>query len=536
LTERAIYVVALFFAAALSFAIEPMAAKALLPALGGSSAVWTTCLLFFQLALLAGYAAQLALSRVRAPSTRLLVHGALLLAPLALARFDLVERAALSARSSSPVLAALAFLAVTVGAPFTALSTVAPALQRFFTLSTNESPYRLYAASNLGSMVGLFGYPLIIEPLLSLPTQSTVARLAYAAVVCVVLALGARATRRFKDDERAPTPAEPEPERARDSALSWVLLAAIPSALLATTSALIASDLPGVPLLWVLPLATYLATFVAAFRRAAPAPRWMSRALALLALLLVPLTARRMTSPFALLLALYLGFLAIASFTAHARLASMAPSARRLERFYLAIAVGGALGTLAFGVLPSLILADLWEMPLAVALACASNVEGDRSDEPRSRARWLWASLPALWVLAVALWVRSRAIDVGAAWVGAAYVPAILLAGRSSTHARTFVATLAAFALAASTFEASASHTLARSRGFFGTARVQSSERDAFTVLVHGTTIHGVEKRSLRGQCVPRAYYFREGPLGRAFALVPANQEEEYGPVHELWG
>jgi hypothetical protein len=137
LTERAIYVVALFFAAALSFAIEPMAAKALLPALGGSSAVWTTCLLFFQLALLAGYAAQFALARVRAPSTRLLVHGALLLAPLALARFDLVERAALSARSSSPVLAALAFLAVTVGAPFTALSTVAPALQRYFTLSTN---------------------------------------------------------------------------------------------------------------------------------------------------------------------------------------------------------------------------------------------------------------------------------------------------------------------------------------------------------------------------------------------------------------
>jgi hypothetical protein len=296
------------------------------------------------------------------------------------------------------------------------------------------------------------------------------------------------------------------------------LLAAIPSALLATTSALIASDLPGVPLLWVLPLATYLATFVAAFRRAAPAPRWMSRALVLLALVLVPLTARRMTSPFVLLLALYLSFLAIASFTAHARLASMEPSVRRLERFYLAIAVGGALGTLAFGVLPSLILADLWEMPLAVALACASNVERGRSDEPRSRARWLWASLPALWVFAVALWVRSHGIDVSAVWVGAAYVPAILLAGRSSTHARTFVATLAAFALAASTFEASASHTLARSRGFFGTARVQTSERDAFTVLVHGTTIHGVEKRSLRGQCVPRAYYFREGPLGRAFA------------------
>jgi hypothetical protein len=518
LTERAIYVVALFFAAALSFAIEPMAAKALLPALGGSSAVWTTCLLFFQLALLAGYAAQFALARIRAPSARLLAHATILLGPLALARFDLVERAALSARSSSPVLAALAFLAVTVGAPFAALSTVAPALQRYFTLSNRESPYRLYAASNLGSMAGLFGYPLLIEPTLSLPTQSTVARLAYAAVVFVVLALGARATRRSHGHHAESAEQASEASSDRGDAPSWALLAAIPSALLATTSALIASDLPGVPLLWVLPLATYLATFVAAFRRAKPAPRWMSRALVLLALILVPLTARRMTSPFALLLALYLGFLAIASFTAHARVASLAPSARRLERFYLAIAVGGALGTLAFGVLPPMILSDLWEMPLAVALACASNIEHDPREASRPRARWLWAALPALWVLAVSLWVRSRAIDVSAAWVGAAYVPAILLAGRNSTHARSFVATLAAFALAASTFEASASHTLARARGFFGTARVQSSQRGAFTVLVHGTTIHGVEKRSLRGQCVPRAYYFREGPLGRAFA------------------
>lgn len=527
MTERALFALVLFASAALSFAIEPMAAKALLPALGGSSAVWTTCLLFFQLALLAGYGAQLALARIARPVHRLAAHAALLLAPLAVAQFNLTERAAHTAQSSTPVLAALAFLAATVGAPFVALSTVAPALQRYFTARTGEPPYALYAASNLGSMVGLFAYPLLVEPTLSLPTQAVASRAMYAIVALSVLALGLRSNTSTQNQPPSVAP-DPGSSEGASSAAQWAMLAAIPSALLATTSALIASDLPGVPLLWVLPLATYLATFVLAFRRARPAPEAMLRALALLALVLVPLTARRMTSPFALLLALYLGFLGLASFVAHARLAAMAPSARHLERYYFAISLGGAIGTLAFGILPPLLLADLWEMPLAVALACVARVE-PAQDEHNTLAHKLWSIVPAAWVLAVASLVRARGVEVSAPWVALAYVPAILLGGRFSNRARHFIVTLALFAVSAATFEATASHTLARARGFYGTMRVQSSEHDAFTVLVHGTTIHGVEKRSLRGQCVPRAYYFREGPLGRAIAARRSAHAD--GPV-----
>ncbi len=517
MTERAIYVVALFFAAALSFAIEPMAAKALLPALGGSSAVWTTCLLFFQLALLAGYAAQFALGLARTPRTRLFAHAALLSLPLLIARFDLVERASHAARSGSPVLAALGFLAATVGAPFVALSTVAPALQRYFTLRTGLPPYSLYAASNLGSLVGLFAYPLAIEPLLSLPAQATASRVAYATVALAVIALGLRATTRTQNQDAADAAAAASEPTGDAKPWLWAGLAAIPSALLATTSALIASDLPGVPLLWVLPLAVYLATFVAAFRRARPAPEWASRALALVALLLVPLTARRMTSPFALLLGLYLGFLALASFVAHAKLASLAPHARKLEAFYLAIAVGGATATLAFGIAPPMLLPDLWEMPLAVALACLARVDRDPAERsPHGHHGWTVA--PALWVLAVAGWMRARGVEASAAWAATAYVPAILLGGKHTARPLRFALTLALFALSAVTFEAASSRTLTRARGFYGTMRVERSQHDDFTVLVHGTTIHGVERRSLRGQCVPRAYYFREGPLGRAIA------------------
>jgi hypothetical protein len=521
LTARAAFAVALFVASSLAFAIEPMAAKALQPALGGVASVWTTCLLFFQLALLAGYGAQLALARVAAEQPRLALHAALLLSPLAIARFDLVERARALDPFTSPVLATLAFLATTVGLPFVALSTVAPALQRYFARATGEDPYRLYAASNAGSTVGLVAYPLAIEPLVALSSQTHALRLAYGAVATVVLALGVWASRSptATVPERAAPRDEPAPRvPAHDgrTTLAWLVSAAIPSALLATTSASIASDLPGVPLLWVAPLATYLLTFVAAFRRAKPAPDWVVRALTIVAMVLLPVSARRLSSPFALVLTLNLALLALASFAFHCKLASLAPAARSLERFYLVIAVGGALGTFVFGIVPAIVLPDLWELPLAIALTALAT--RDRGERVATHDAVLRAAAPSLWMLAVVAAVRGRSLTVESKLVALAYLPAILLATRAVIRTRIFVAAMVLFALAACVFEANAGATLLRTRSYFGALRVSSEQRGAFTVLVHGTTIHGIERRSQRGLCEPRAYYFRDGPLGHAIA------------------
>jgi hypothetical protein len=518
-TARWPYAAALFLAATLSFAIEPMAGKALQPALGGVPAVWTTCLLFFQLALLGGYFAQFALARVRSESARLGLHALLLSAPLVIARYDLVERASLAARERSPVLGALWFLAATVGAPFLALSTVAPAVQRYFTRATGEAPYRLYAASNLGSAAGLFAYPLLIERALSLGAQSIALRVAYAIVAVGVLAIGALALRAPATSEpTTPSTTAVEPRADNDRWWTWLVLAGLPSALLATTSATIASDLPGIPLLWVTPLAVYLLTFVAAFSRAKPAPAWVGRALAMLALVLLPVTVRRTTSPYALLLVLHLGYLALASFAFHARLASLAPAASKLERFYLAAAVGGALGTLVFGVLPSWALADLWEIPLCVALACVARFQGERDEAPAPKSEWARVLAPAAWLLALALAVRVKGWAPAGLLLAVAYVPAILASGTSSARPRAFVLALVGFALGASVFEGASSVTLARGRSFFGTTRVQAPPGAGLHVLVHGTTVHGTEKIEHRGQCVPRAYYWRDGPFGRAMA------------------
>ncbi|MBL8681499.1 MAG: fused MFS/spermidine synthase [Myxococcales bacterium] len=525
MTARWAFGLTLFVAAALSFAIEPMAAKALQPALGGVASVWTTCLLFFQLALLAGYAAQFALSRAHFERTRLVAHGALLAAPFALARFDLVERARTLDHFTSPVLATLGFLATTVGLPFVALSTVAPALQRYFARATGQEPYRLYAASNAGSTAGLLAYPLLIEPFVALSSQGVALRAAYAVVATAVLSLGAwslknaanpRAEIQAQHDPTSDRADESAP-RERSTTLAWLVSAAVPSALLATTSASIASDLPGVPLLWVAPLATYLLTFVAAFRRGKLAPDWVVRALAIVSLVLLPISARRLSSPFALVLALNLALLALASFAFHCKLAASAPGARSLERFYLVIAVGGALGTLVFGIAPTLLLPDLWELPLAIALSALAT--RDRTDsESTIRDDAVRAIAPAAWVLVVVALVRAKGITVDAKIVAAAYGPAILLATRATTRTRVFTAAMVLFALAASVFESSSGTTLVRTRSYFGALRVASEQRGAFTVLVHGTTIHGIERRAQRGQCEPRAYYFRDGPLGRAIA------------------
>jgi hypothetical protein len=295
-----------------------------------------------------------------------------------------------------------------------------------------------------------------------------------------------------------------------------VALAAAPSALLATTSATLASDLPGVPLLWVAPLTTYLLTFVLAFRRAKPAPAWVARALPIVALVLVPLSARRLTSPFALVLVMHLGCLALTSYAAHARLASSAPRAARLERFYLSIAVGGVLGTLLFGILPPLLLSDLWEPPLCVALACIVRIEHSKDSPSSTLDRWLLAA-PALWLLGVTAALRALSRNVDAVMVALAYVPAILLCAKSSERPRSFALSLSLVALAACVFESSSSHTLTRARSYFGALRVERADAGRFHMLIHGTTIHGVERRSDRDRCVPRSYYSREGPLGRAF-------------------
>lgn len=509
------------------FAIEPMAAKALQPSLGGVPSVWTTCLLFFQLALLAGYLAQFALVRCKPARLQWALHLLVFLTPLLLSRFDFAS--ALSGQSSSqhPVIASLWFLLRTVGLPFAALCTVAPSMQRYFTTWTGNKPYALYAASNAGSAAGLLLYPFVIEPWVPLAQQWAGLRVAYALVLVLVLTFAwfANGAGRARVAVATDTPAS---EDASDSsapketsrAWQWLSLSAIPSGLLATTSSTIAGDLPGIPLLWVTPLAVYLCTFILAFSRGRPAPKWVDRAALLLSIVLVPITLRRTTNPYLLLLILHLSFLVLVSFSAHCKLAAMAPPTKDLERYYLLISVGGVLGTLLFAIVPPQVFSDLWECPLTIAATALVPLiaPSDKAAEKASKFDWVLAALPALWLLIAALVTRlTHAAPVGWA-LAVAYVPVVLLCGRAAKAPWLLALALAGTAVFGAVFERSSTLTLAYGRSFFGTTRVQAPPGLAMHVLVHGTTIHGAERIAARGQCEQRSYYRADGPVGRIFS------------------
>src|SRR5262245_3272290 len=260
-----------------------MVGKMVLPLLGGTPAVWSTCMVFFQAALLAGYAYAHASATWLGVRRQALLHLAVLAVPLALLPLG-IDADRIPGGATNPVLGVLLLLALSVGLPFFAVSATAPLLQRWFSRTGHRAaldPYFLYAASNLGSMLALLGYPALIEPRLALrnPGWLSQTRLWSAGYVALagLIALCAIAVWRRARSDAAPAAASPaESDPAADAVtarrrLGWIALAFVPSSLLLGTTTYVTTDIAAVPLLWVLPLAIYLLSFIVAFGRW-PAP------------------------------------------------------------------------------------------------------------------------------------------------------------------------------------------------------------------------------------------------------------------------
>nr|NIM39819.1 hypothetical protein [Hydrogenophaga sp.]NIT07169.1 hypothetical protein [Xanthomonadales bacterium]NIN54059.1 hypothetical protein [Hydrogenophaga sp.]NIO50415.1 hypothetical protein [Hydrogenophaga sp.]NIO88448.1 hypothetical protein [Hydrogenophaga sp.] len=344
---RAVWIVTIFFGALLLFLVQPLVGRLLLPRLGGTPAVWNTCMMFFQALLLAGYAWAHLLSRwsIRA---QVIGHVAALLVgvltlPIAL------RVTGTPPTNGSPITWLLLALLGAVALPFFALSANAPLLQRWFAGTDDPragDPYFLYAASNAGSLVGLLGYPLLVEPLLALGAQRGTwiggyAACALATVVCGVLVLRRGVARAAPDLAATPPTTAP----ARGAVARWVLLAFVPSSLMLGVTQHLTTDVAAVPFLWAAPLALYLVTFIIAFARRALADATMTTQLFLLITIPTMLMAPRWANfPIALILLLHLGILFSGALMCHCRLAAERPHPRYLTGFYLAVAAGGALG------------------------------------------------------------------------------------------------------------------------------------------------------------------------------------------------
>jgi hypothetical protein len=399
-----LFAVALFVSAFLLFWVQPLAGKMVLPLLGGTPAVWNTCMLFFQAVLLAGYAYALALTRWLSARAQVVLHGALLLAA-ALALPVAVGEASAGGvpAGASPAWWLLKTLLLTVGPPFFVLSASAPLLQKWFSRTRDASasdPYFLYAASNAGSLVALLGFPVLLEPNLTLGRQSHVWALAYGTlavlvVACAAFALRSRAARRdetTRDGAQGAATANPspgnsvhpsaEPSSAEPSSagsserlslwrrLRWLLLAFVPSSLVLGVTTYITTDLVAVPLLWVIPLSLYLLSFVLVFARRQLLSRGlMARVLPGSAVMLALVYLSGASQPAWFLILFHLLFLFAASMVCHGQLADDRPAARHLAEFYLWLAAGGALGGLCNAVIAPLVFNTVVEYPLVILLA-----------------------------------------------------------------------------------------------------------------------------------------------------------------------
>ena len=537
-TEAGIAVPALFagvvtLSAGLLFFVQPLAAKLALPYLGGAAAVWTTAMLFFQAVLLAGYGYAHLLATRTAPAAQVGLHLLVLAAGLAVLPIAVPAGWTVDP-GSDPAIQTLVFLGLAVGLPFFALAANAPLIQAWYARTGARhaaDPYHLYAASNAGSLVALLGFPLVAEPLFGARVISGGWAAAYVALIAGMAACGWASLRgaalrvaapRTGADSTGPRPA---------TLLHWAALGFVPSSLLLGATSIVTTDLGSFPLLWVIPLALFLLTFVIGFSRwYRPRPETSARiALACVLALAVPAL---LGVAFHLKLAGFgfvLGGFFVIALHCHAQLYALRPAAAHLTPFYFAMSVGGVCG----GLFNSLLAPALFD----------------------SHAEFEITLILAAFVIAAPL---VRGLRTPLVWGGAASAAAILcylaavnsgLAARIGSEPKLLGTVLYLFAVAATLLRPPAvavailvtggfvatlggDTAVLRDRSFFGAYEVIDDPEAGTRTLRHGTTIHGVAAlHDLDApRPVPLSYYHETGPMARALALL-ADARAQVGVV-----
>jgi hypothetical protein len=528
-----VYTAAIFLSAFLLFSVQPLFTKMVLPRLGGSPAVWSVAMVFFQSLLLAGYAYAHVLMRMNRRVIPIAVHIALLVAafftlPLSISSFFN------TAPTSAYAFWLLALFAVSIGLPFLALAANNPMLQAWFVRTGHPAasdPYFLYAASNIGSFLALLSYPVLLEPMFTLRTQNLMWTSGYAWLIILIAGCGAlmlRAPASAATDllsEQAPLPAPSRALRAR-----WVFLAAVPSGLLIAVTAHISADIAAAPLLWVLPLSLYLLTWVLAFQSRPLLPQGgMLRLQALAIAGLVVLLAVGGEQNLLLTLAGHqLGFFVIA-LACHGELARTRPPAKYLTGFYVALAFGGMVGGLFAGLMSPYAFSWVAEYPILLALAALCRPPAD--ERWPEWTRWYWPFLACLAIALIAptyspsgavfAWLEDyRAWLAGGVGVLAGLAALALKASRLKIFATVVVALVLIRVYPA---DGGRVETV---RSFFGVHKVVVTSNGQYHVLMHGTTIHGAQKflndngSPIQGRPEPITYYHKDGGIGQAIAAV----------------
>jgi hypothetical protein len=486
--QKGLYAATIFLSSFLLFLVEPIAAKQLLPILGGSSAVWITCLVFFQFTLLLGYLyAHWIAQRARSASRAHLAVVAAALLTLSLPHFS-------PANASRPVLTIFLALTRSIGLPFLLLASTSPLLQVW--LARNEStavPYRLFALSNVGSLLALFLYPTLIEPNLTLRHQQTLWTVAFVLYATLVAILTLR-TRTAIARPSAPEANEAIPAGRK---LLWFLLPMAAAMQLAAITGHLTANIAAIPLLWMLPLGVYLLSFILAFEY----PAFYKRAtfarllVVLIASLGYALSKTETSLPIAVGITFFLAECFIACLFCHAEVFALRPKhPRQTTVFYLLIAAGGAAGTFFIGIACPLLFSANYDLALAFFFTAAVAIPALWSEGTIQRILWLTAAAGLL-LLAVMLHVAYArdAIFLGRNFYGALRV-------KQTTHAPTSDAQM-------------------------------SLQAGPTRMLLNGTIQHGNQIFSSALSHTPTTYYGTNSGIGLALTLCCPGRPRNIGVI-----
>jgi hypothetical protein len=489
-TGRISAALTIFLGAFLLFAVEPLIAKMILPWFGGAAGVWIACLLFFQAALLAGYLyAHFLASRVPA-ARQWQLHAALL--ALSLLFLPIIPADGWKPGDiSEPLLLILLLLAATIGLPFVLLAATSPLVQAWVSRrDAAPSVYRLYALSNAGSLLALLSYPILIEPFLPTRTQASIWSALYAgfAVICAAVAWKYRGA-------NEPMPTRRERMKLTDRLL-WLLLAAVPSALLLAATHHMLRNVAAIPLFWVVPLSLYLLSLIVCF----DSPRWYYRPLwhgifpAAVGTLILCIVAPFLFAGYATQLALYSVAFFICCMLCHGELAALKPSPQTLTSFYLTVAAGGAVGGLAVAAIAPFV--SDYDNDLAITLLVLTGL------------------------VAFVVWRRPENVP---SWVGMNSAFLVLAAWP------------ALIALLAVPIGSANSQTLLAVRNFYGPLQVrvipESGARPEILELQNGSIVHGRQFTAQDARCTPLSYFSPASGIGAAMGAMRGNAPLRFGGI-----
>ena len=527
-----VYTCAIFVSALLLFSVQPLFTKMVLPRLGGSPAVWSVAMVFFQSLLLAGYAYAHFLMQIRNRTIPVVAHLVLLCAAM------LTLPLAIAGSWGDPPTSGYAFwllglFVVSIGLPFFALAANNPLLQAWFVRTGHPAgpdPYFLYASSNIGSFLALLSYPVLLEPMFTLRTQNLMWTGGYGLLIVLIAGCGVlllRSPARAAADLATEETSAPAPSwmlRAR-----WIFLAAVPSGLLIAVTAHISTDVAAAPLLWVLPLSLYLLTWVLVFQSRPLLPhKWMLWLQPLAIAGVIVLLAVGGEQNLLLTLGGHQFCFFLIAMGCHGELARTRPAAKYLTGFYVALSFGGMVGGLFAGLIAPFAFSWVAEYPILLALAALCRpAAGERWP---AWSRWYW---PFLAVLAVALiapawsegsiptWIDDHRVWVaGGVGVLAGVIAVLLNADRWKIFATAVVA------LILIRVYPSDEGRVVTARSFFGVHKIVVTPNGQYHVLMHGTTIHGAQKflnddgSPVTGRPEPISYYHKDGGIGRAITAI----------------